>query len=262
MNGQMFSTLYTVFILVLLVFMLVRSYNIIKLGKKNKVVVEALQKVADETEFDEFIDQNQKTADEVVKNKLNVIKLWGKAFHKHAEEYDNILEDTNLDYLFREGKNGLTIESNEDAFFYLSLAIPNMLYGNGLNEERKKVWEKLNTKKDLLDDQLVVKIGEACEKYYDGIGDKGQSFFEKVLEGDYGEFKYTKSLIGLYKEICTTMLYKIYDEKNDERKEECKPTVELFATRGVGDRWLHAMNIELEKEEETEEKIEEEKEEA
>lgn len=257
MNGQTFSMLYTGFILVLMAFMFIRSYNIIKLGKKNRAVVDALQKVADENEFDEFIDQKQQDADEVLRNKLNVIKLWGKAYHKHTEEYDNILEDTNLDYLFKQGKNGLTIESNEDAFFYLSLAIPNMLYGNGLNEERKKVWAKLSTKKDILDDQLVVKIGEACEKYYDGKEDKGQSFFEKVLEGDYGEFKYSKSLIGLYKEICTTMLYKIYDENNDERKEECKPTVEIFATRGVGDRWLHAMNIELEKEEQEQEEKEE-----
>ena len=252
MNGQSFSMFYTAFILVLLAFMIIRSYVIIKIGKKNKVIVDALQKVANEEEFDEYIKDNQETADEIVKNKLNVIKLWGKAYHKHTEEYDKILENTNLDSLFKQDKNGLSIDTNEDAFFYLALAIPNMLYGNGLNEERKKVWEKLYTKKEMLDDQLVVKIGEACEKYYDGKEDKGQSFFEKVLEGDYGEFKYSKSLIGLYKEICNAMLYKIYDENNDERKEECKESLAVFATRGVGDRWLSAMNIELDNEKEEE----------
>ena len=59
MNGQTFSLLYTLVIIGLMIFMVIRSINIIKIGKKNKAIVEAIQKVDDENEFNEYIDIGQ-----------------------------------------------------------------------------------------------------------------------------------------------------------------------------------------------------------
>lgn len=246
MNGQTFATIYTVIIFLFLAFTLFRSFKIIKAGRANKVVVETIQKVANEEEFDAALAANKENATSEVKTKLQLVELWGKAFHKHTDNYPELIKDINLQELLVNTNKGLSIEKNEDSFFYLCLAIPNMLYGNNLNSERELIKNKIKEIYDETSNQLVVAIGENCDKYYDGKDDKGQSFFEKVLDGDYGEYKYSKSLIGLYKEICNAMLYKIYDEKNDARKEECKDLLKIFATRGVGERWLKALNIEVE----------------
>ncbi len=256
MNGQNFYMFYTLFIYALLIFMALRMFNIIKASKRGRVVVEAVQKVADENEFYEYINENKEKATPDIKTKLEIIELWGKAFHKNNKNYEELVNKLELNNLLVNTNKGTSIERAEDAFFYLALAIPNMLYGNGLNEERKMVNNKLKEIKDDISDQLVINIGEACNKYYDNIDDKGQSFFEKVLEGDYGEYKYSKQLIGLYKEICNAMLYKIYDEKGDERKAEYKDSLDLFATRGVGERWLKAIDLEVNNEVEIEEEKE------
>ena len=259
MNGQTFSLLYTLVIMGLIIFMVIRSINIIKIGKKNRAIVEAIQKVEDENEFNEYIDSIRDSASDEMKLKLDIVSLWGKAVHKHTEGYEEKINSLDLKTIIKETKKGLSIEGNEDSFFYLALAIPNILYGNNLTEERKMVEKKLLEVDEEVKDQLIIEIGKNCDNYYNGEINKAQSFFEKVLDGDYAEYTYSKQLIGLYKEICNAMLYKIYEEKNDPRKEELLDLLKIFASRGVGNRWLKALGVEVPEDEEVEE-VKEEKE--
>ena len=253
MNGQTFSLVYTLLIVGLMAFMVIRSINIIKLGKKNKAIVEAIQRVDDEADFNEYINTIRETASDEIKIKLDIVSIWGRAIHKHTEDFEEKVNSLDLKSIIKETKNGLSIEGNEDSFFYLALAIPNILYGNECTEERKIIENKLLEVDEDIKDQLIIEIGKNCQKYYNKEGDKGQRFFERILEGDYAEYIYSKQLIGLYKEICNAMLYKIYDENNDSRKEELLDNLKLFASRGVGTRWLKALGLEVPKDKEEKE---------
>ena len=74
----------------------------------------------------------------------------------------------------------------------------------------------------------------------------GQTFFEKLLEGDYEGYIYSKTMIGIYKNLANATLYKIYqDQAKFDQQEELKPMLEQFAQTGVGKRWIQSLDITL-----------------
>ena len=90
-------------------------------------------------------------------------------------------------------------------------------------------------------------------KFYEGREDKGKAFINSLLDGEYGGYKYSKQLIGLYKHCEEAILAVILrDEGDEEGYQECVSNLEHFAkeTR-LGKRWTKELGIEIKDEEET-----------
>jgi len=245
--------LFNIVLYIILAVMLVRTFLLSKRNKKTQELMLLVRELDDEQSFFDKIDEYINSIDDAeFAEKAKVIRLWGVCFHGRYERFEKALESLQLDPIVT-SKNGRSITPNEDSFFYLSLAIPQQLYVDGKNEELEMLKEKLSSISDLLDGQLVTAISEQLEPFYTRTGDKGKTFFEKVMDGDYGEYAYSKNLIGLYKDIIAVMLAKIYEEEgNTEKYEEVLPIVQSFMDSRVGNKWVKGagLNIELPKDEE------------
>lgn len=219
-------------------------------NKKAKKIIDIVNSVDDKDAFYKMADEMINGKDAEFSNKAKVLKLWGMAYHNDLKHFEEVMDDIDVDVLIdnRKGKN--KIEANEDSFFYLYLAIGNMLEGLKRRDIRKKLDEKMSAYDERLSDTFVFQLHEAVNSFYDHTGDRGQAFYERILEGDYPGVRYSKSLIGLYKSIATAHLAVLYREaKNTEKFEECVPYVENFMEYGVGRRWLKVIHLTLPKKE-------------
>lgn len=245
----------------IIVFMLVRIYFMNKRTKKSKQLIMTVNSINNKDEFFKNVEAFEETMkdDPEFLNKGRIIHVWGMAYHKVIEGLDEEIDSIDLHALMKQSRKGLDITDDEDGFFYMYLAIPNILDKNGMITYRHKVREKVETVAEELNNQLVKNLGDAINAYYEGQGDKGLSFYEQVLNGEYGEYAYSKQLIGLYKSICAAQAAKLYkDSNNTEKYEELNEYLENFSTSGLGERWLKSLNLEVKKKEEKEENTEEE----
>ena len=246
-----------IIIYLILVMMIIRMFIMNKRTKKSRKLIEVVNSIGDKDEFFE----NMKTFEESMKddeeflNKGRVIKLWGYAFHNEFLDFESTLDSIDVDKLMSHGKNGsISISENEDAFFYLYLGIPNILEKDEMPLYRRKLKEKMDTYSDVLKDQLVKVLGNEVNKFYEGEDDKGLAFYEELLAGNYSEYQYSKSLIGIYKSIANATAAYLYKQSGEKEKyEECVPMLENFAKSGIGERWIKQLGLEVEKpvEEET-----------
>lgn len=245
--------LINVILFVIAVVMMVKAMTLNKRNKKGKAVIDIVNSVDDEELFRQKADAMIQGDDIEFAQKARVLKLWGMAYHHNFRGFESALNDINVDLLIREKNGRVNIEPDEDSFFYLYLAIPNLLEGAKRKDLRMKVDEKMKAYDKLLSSHFCMRLHEAVTKFYDHQDDRGLSFFEKVLDGEYGDYVYAKSMIGLYKSIATThagVLYK--EEGNTEKYEECLPYIENFGEYGVGKRWLKALKFTLPKKKEEE----------
>ena len=91
---------------------------------------------------------------------------------------------------------------------------------------------------------MLYTLSKENEKFYKNEDDLGKSFYEKVLNGEYSEYKYSKQLIGLYKNIISAMLAAIYKkEDNTEKFKEILLDVREFAKTPLGDRWIKELGL-------------------
>lgn len=238
----------------LMVYLMFRMFRLSKRNKKNQQLIKMVNTIEDEAFFDNCDDYINTIQDTVFENKARIIKLWGMTYKHTYYGFEQLLEDINIDCLFNPKTGG--IAENEDSFFYMYLAIPNMLYADNEIERKAMVFEKLAPYTDRLNSELSKVIGLCCEKYYQNEGDRGEEFYKKVIDGDYGGYKYSKSLIGLYKMICNAMLIKICSERGEDIS-EYDGLFRSFAQTGVGKRWCKAIDLELPAEEEPEEPADE-----
>ena len=157
------------------------------------------------------------------------------------------MNSIDVDRMMTHEKDGsVKITENEDAFFYLYLGIPNILEKDGKPDYRRKLNEKMDQYKDILKNQLVRVEAEAINQFYEKEGDQGLAFYESLLAGDYSQYQYSKSLIGLYKSIANATAAVIYKENDQtEKYEECKPMLENFAKSGIGERWMKQLGLEV-----------------
>lgn len=171
--------------------------------------------------------------------KCRVIHLWGAAYYNKNEDFKNTLDKLDLNILTsKDGK----IAINEDAFFYLYLIIPHFLYTQNHLEQVQLLNEKLSSVQ--ASDTLLYTLSKENEKFYKNEDDLGKSFYEKVLNGEYSEYKYSKQLIGLYKNIISAMLAAIYKkEDNTEKFKEILLDVREFAKTPLGDRWIKELGL-------------------
>lgn len=236
----------------IMVVMIIRIFLLNKKTKKSKKLISCVNSIGNEKEFFE----NVKTFEEEMKddpeflNKGRVIHLWGMAFHKHFLDFDAKMNEIDCSALMINKKNFVSISEDEDAFFYLYLGIPNILEKDEMPQYRRKLKEKMSEYDQVLNDQLVRALSEEINKFYENEDDRGLAFYEKLLEGDYKDYEYSKSLVGLYKSIANAHAAKIYqDQGNTEKYEECVPMLENFAESGIGERWIKGLGLEVKKKE-------------
>ena len=231
--------------------MLYMLWNIIKTSKgqnKNKKLIDCVNSIKEKdvffTKTDALLEEGQD--DPVLLNKARIIKLWGVSYHKEYERFEETLEPIDLNALITMKKNKPSMEMNEDSFFYVYLGIPNILYKDQENELRKKLLEKTTAVDEKLQDTLVRAISVEINKFYDNEGDRGLFFCEKVLDGDYSEYTYGKSLIGLYKSILNATAARIYlDHGDNDKYQETVSLLKDFNLSGVGRRWLESLNLQV-----------------
>ncbi|NCB32264.1 MAG: hypothetical protein EOM64_00025 [Erysipelotrichia bacterium] len=246
--------------LAIMAYMIIKIISLSKRNKLNRRMLNVLDTFSNDPEGREFYEKcdeylSTETNVEYL-NKVRVLRLWADAFHGRNEDFAKDLESIDLTALIigdGKGKNGNQIEMNEDSFFYLYLAIPNRLYFRGDKEDAAMHYAKLETIEDQMSSRLVSNISCSCRKYYEQTDDHGAEFFRKVMDGDYGEYSYSKELIGIYKNTVSSMLARIaLDEDNKEAFGLQVPELRSFAKSNLGRRFLKELNVVLPEEEEAE----------
>ena len=239
------------------VYMFYRVFQLSGRGRLNKEMLKILDKIDNRDEFfasaDEFIEVSK---DPEYGQKVRVLRLWGDVFYERDEEFKEHLEDLNIDILLQPAKKNQGFANNEDSFFYLYEAMPNRLYSRGRRDLRKLLDEKLSSYEEVNGDTLLKRLHDENAKFYDRTGDQGQEFIKSLLAGEYAGYRYSKQLIGLYKNCEEAILAAQYKEAgNTEGYEECLGNLRNFATNTrLGMRWLKELGLEYPKdEEETEE---------
>ena len=228
-------------------YLVIKMFISSKRNGKNKMIIDAVRLINEKEMFFNRVDQLISTVnDPEFANKGRVLKLWGCAYHQDFSEFDSTLQELDIDSLIEDKKGVKSIDTNEDSFFYLYLAIPNVLHHVGRDDLRTTMHAKLQPYEEILGNQLSKALSDQFDKYYDSKEDRGQAFFEKLLEGDYEGYIYSRTMIGIYKNLANATLYKIYqDQAKFDQLEEMKPMLEQFAQTGVGKRWIQSLDITL-----------------
>ena len=237
---------------IMIAYMVINIFRSSRNNRQNKLLVGVINSIQDQDEFFRKADELIESAESALYiNKGKVLKLWGAAYHNKDDMFREVLNDLNPEDLIIRQKGSPSIISSEDSFFYLFLAIPNILEAKGKRDLRELLGEKMTAVAEELKNQMVVLLSAECDKYYRNEADRGMAFYEKVLEGDYEGVDYSKNLIGLYKMICSAMAAKLYEEEgNTEKYEEMMDMVRRFAETGVGQRWLAGIGLHVEAEKE------------
>ncbi len=254
------SLLFNVVLFAISAYMLYRIFLLTGRQKSNKKMLAILDQFDNEEEFfaaaDQFIE-TEKDAEFV--QKVSVLRLWGDTFYERDAEFKKHLEELSIDTLLNPDGKNKGFNQNEDSFFYLYMALPNRLYYRKAEGLRRLLHEKLSAYDEANAKVLLKKIYEENKKYYDNTDDRGRAFIESFLEGEYGGFKYSKQLIGLYKHCEEALLATMYQEENNtERYEECMEDLKSFGTNTrLGIRWLKELGLSYPEEPEEEEASEE-----
>ncbi len=237
----------TIAMYIAMAYLVIKMFISSKRNGKNKMIIDAVRLINEKEVFINRVDQLISTVnDPEFANKGRVLKLWGCAYHQDFSEFDSTLQDLDIDSLIEDKKGVKSIDTNEDSFFYLYLAIPNVLHHVGRDDLRTTMHAKLQPYEELLGNQLTKALSDQFDKYYDSVDDRGQTFFEKLLEGDYEGYIYSRTMIGIYKNLANATLYKIYqDQAKFDQLEDMKPMLEKFAETGVGKRWIQSLDITL-----------------
>ena len=240
------SMLINVMMYALMIYLIIRMFTMNKSVNKRRRVITVINQIQDKDAFFAAADDLIANAeDSIIETKTKIIKLWGMVYHNDFTGFEELLAQIDLNSLFTTKKGALSIEENEDSFFYFLLAIPNMLYGNGENELRKLVEKKIHEYDEVLNGQLTKAVSDHCTLFYDKTEDLGEEFFRSVSAGDYPGYRYSKQLIGLYKNICDTMMCKILQDRGDDIS-EYESYAKGFANSGVGKRWINAIDLKIE----------------
>ncbi len=240
------SMLINVMMYALMIYLIIRMFTMNKSVNKRRRVITVINQIQDKDAFFAAADDLIANAeDSIIETKTKIIKLWGMVYHNDFTGFEDLLAQIDLNALFTTKKGALSIEENEDSFFYFLLAIPNMLYGNGENELRKLVEKKIHEYDEVLNGQLTKAVSDHCTLFYDKTEDLGEEFFRSVSAGEYPGYRYSRQLIGLYKNICDTMMCKILQDRGDDIS-EYEGYAKGFANSGVGKRWISAIDLKIE----------------
>ena len=123
------------------VFMMYRVIMLNGRNKKAKAVIDIVNSVEDVQLFHEKTEAMINGKDQEFSVKAQVLKLWGMAYHNQYRNFDEVLDQIDVDAVIKVKRGRTDIEQNEDTFFYLYLAIGNILEGNRRRDLRKRIDE-------------------------------------------------------------------------------------------------------------------------
>ncbi len=256
MDASMSGSIMTLVMFVLLIYMVVRTFMLAKKNNKNKKLLKVLDEINDEQKF--FDDADKVIAEEKDKTfaaKIEVLRIWGDVYYRREKAFREHLSTLDIELLLHpQGSRTDGFNDNEDSFFYLYTAIPNHLWSIGRNDLREAVNEKLKPYHDALSDTFLSVMHDSFALFYDNKEDKGRSFYNAVMNGDYGQYRYNKQLIGLYKDMITVMLARLaLDDGSAEGIQPYEADLKRFAETRLGARWMKELSVELPSDEKTEE---------
>lgn len=231
-------------LIMMVIYILTQVFFIKKGNSQGKYLSDMLHVFNDEEQFFTTAAealQNEKNPE--VLEKIKLLKAWGEAFYKRFDDYKETIHSVNVECLVTDGKRS-KVKLNEDALFYLHLIIPNHLYGEKRMDLVEDIYAISSKYEKETKDMLTYQIGMANLKFYKNEGDMGQQLFEEILEGDYGQYTYSKDLIGVYKSMVTATLAAIYRKKGQtEKYYGLKNDLEFFANMPLGIRWIEEVGI-------------------
>ena len=234
---------------ILIIFALVmffRTWLQVRRNGETARIMKVMDHFQEEDKFFELADQEiASNPKPEFQNKTRVLRLFGDAAYKRHDEFMKDLQELDLKALYVQN-NKVSLEYNEDSFYYLFMAVPNKLYSVGDPELIDPLYEKLDQDAEVLDKLLVSKLGHEAKKYYLKEGDLGKPFFEGMLEGDYAGYKYSPQLIGMYKDMVGVLLARMALDEGDMAKyESFVPDMKAFTASGLGKRWIKELGIVL-----------------
>lgn len=235
----------------IMIYMIVRMFAMRRTNRKMSKVIELVKLLEDENAFMEKADEYiQNAAGDEERTKFQILKLWGICYHGKYGEYESLLDEVRPEHLLG------TRNSNDDSFFYLFLAIPNILQAAGRWEELDALVRKTEEQKEIYEKRLDYQIAGNCNRYYKNEGDRGFSFFEAIMDGSYEEYSYNRQLIGLYKQVVASMLVSQYEERGDrDHYDEMKAIADGFRETRIGEMWIANLGGKQEMEDRPEEEM-------
>lgn len=218
--------------------------NISKRNKRAKKLIDLVNVFDDKEVFFKEVDNYVSTINnEEFSNKGLIIKLWGLIYY---ERYDEVLDTAKQIYfikIVKKTKKGYSVELNEDSMYYYLLASMNTLYSVNRLDLMKELGNLFNIKNEVKD-TLVYAMYESNNKFYFKEDDLGEGFYKAVLDGDYGQYDYSKGLIGLYKNIITSILGRLYiDKERFEDFEGLKEDLINFNKTTIGGRYIQELKL-------------------
>lgn len=146
------------------------------------------------------------TSDEL-KNKARVLKLIAE-LDKGIDVLNTLSFLSYDDIILTNGQlDKKKFEFNSDSFFW-TVNVIIKAYDHDQKEAAEAIKEKLVAYEEypLFKNDVVVRLIYETDKAMSGYGDKGITFFEKLLSGDYSEYTYDKRMIGFYKNVAAAMM--------------------------------------------------------
>ncbi|MBQ6560112.1 MAG: hypothetical protein IJL85_04710 [Erysipelotrichaceae bacterium] len=223
---------------ILLVYIIYRNYLMIKMFKKNKRYIDCYQSLLryDEdasAKIDAFLAE-QKDAEYL--NKGKILKLYQQI--RNEESYLDTLNELDLNGIFfKKGKaSKQKISLNADVFvwLYLILAIARKKSKFDVIDAMKEKIEALG-----LENRLEVKETRAILDALYETGDGGAAFLNDILEGNYIEYEYDKSLIAIFKRFAAATLAYASEPIEEYYQEELRN----FAGTLVGENYMNNLDI-------------------
>jgi hypothetical protein len=229
----------------IIIYLVINIFTMNKRNKKGKLLNELISCVEKKDEFFEKAKADlEGIHDAEYENKIRIIELWGMAYHKEFDEFESTLNAVDLNVLIKQKRGRADIEMNEDAFFYMYVYIPFLLYLDGRKDMREKLKEKMSALEETLKDQLLCEMSKHLEDFYENRDDRGLAYYENVLNGNYDGFRYLKRFISLYKEILNAFAARIYLDNNDQDKyAECEPLLNDFRQYRIGSKYIKGLHL-------------------
>ena len=250
-------------LLVVLVYMIFRTASLGMRTKKNQDMIKILNQMDEPEEFykeaDAYIEANK---DPEFAQKVAILRLFADAAYDHDDLFLKHLEELDINLLLDIGKKKKDgFSQNEDSFFYLYLAIPNMLESKGKTGLDAKLVEKMDAYKERLSRTMLVAMNNSLHAYYNKEGDLGLAFDQSVLDGDYAQYTYSKQLVGLYKQMIEAKYTRLARDRGDtEAAGTYVDDLKHFSSSRLGKRWLSEFHLDdLIEVDETKDDVDEEK---
>ncbi len=223
---------------VLLVYIIYRNYQMIVTFKKNKKYIDCYQSLLRYEEdapakIDAYLAE-QKDPEYI--NKGKVLKLYQQI--RNDESYLETLNELDLKGIFfqkgKASKQKVSLNADVFVWLYLILAIARKKSKFDVIDAMKEKIEALG-----LDQRLEVKETSAILDALYERGDGGAAFLNDILEGNYIEYEYDKSLIALFKRFAAATLAYASEPIEEYYQEELRN----FAGTLIGENYMNNLDL-------------------